>query len=141
MWRGIAKLWQQPELFTLEEVTSLFPVVKRKKQTRIFNSKQDKWRQQDLFNIEDPGMFIPIKKRRTRKPVDYEALYKLFLAGPVRFKEIEEATGVSHNAVAQVITTLSLRYPIYEVKRGLYKLYGDEEYGDGIKKYLNYEQE
>lgn len=101
------------------------------------------WFQPELFNWEDPDVFLPIlpKRKRTRVPVDYDSLYKLFLAGPVRFRDIEEASGVSHNAVAQVITTLSLRYPIYEVKRGVYKLYGDEEYGDGIKKHIADEDE
>lgn len=92
------------------------------------------WYQPELFDWERPDAFLPVKRKK--KPVDYEAIYKLFLKGPVSFKEIEQFTGVSHNAVAQVITTLSLRYPIYEVegKRGLYKLYGDDDYGDGINR-------
>lgn len=95
------------------------------------------WYQPELFDWNDPDIFLkPQQAKRTRKPVDYDKLYELFVRGPVRFRDIEEATGVSHNAVAQVITTLSLRYPIYEVKRGVYKLYGDEEYGDGIKRSL-----
>ena len=68
--------------------------------------------------------------------VDYDMLYKMLLAGPVTFKMIEEATGVSHNGVAQVITTLSLRYPVWSPKRGIYKLCEASDYGDGIKRSL-----
>lgn len=50
------------------------------------------------------------------------------MRGPVTFRDIEEATGVSHNGVAQVITTLSLKYPIWSPKRGVYKLYDDDDY-------------
>jgi len=96
--------------------------------------------QAELFDWTAPDCFLPKPKpKRTRKPVDYEKLYELFKAGPVTFHQIEEAADVSHNSVAQVITTLSLRYPIYEVKRGVYKLYGDDDYGDGIKTRISYE--
>lgn len=131
-------MWWQPELFKLNypEVLIVKPKRIRKPKTII------EIKQPELFNWNDPDVFIrPQKKRKVKKPVDYDALYKLFLAGPVRFKDIEEASGVSHNAVAQVITTLSLRYPIYEVKRGTYKLLGIEEYGDGIKHSLLSEDE
>ena len=97
------------------------------------------WTQPELFDWNDPECFLPkvtVKVKRTRKNIDYDSLYNLFLAGPVRFKDIEQATGVSHNAVALVITTLSLRYPIYELKRGVYKLATDEDYGNGIKRSL-----
>lgn len=90
----------------------------------------DKPIQLQLFDPDDPKSYIRKKKKKTA--VDYEKLYELFLRGPVRFCEIEAASGVSHNSVAQVITTLSLKYPIYEVRRGLYKLYGADDYGDGI---------
>lgn len=131
-------MWWQPELFILNypEVLIVKPKRIRKPKTII------EIKQPELFDWTSPDCFIkPQKKRKVKKPVDYDALYKLFLAGPVRFKDIEEASGVSHNAVAQVITTLSLRYPIYEVKRGTYKLLGTEEYGDGIKHSLLSEDE
>lgn len=130
-------MWWQPELFELNypEVLIVKPKRIRKPKTII------EIKQPELFDWTSPDCFIKSQKKRARKPVDYEALYQLFLRGPVRFKDIEEVTGVSHNAVAQVITTLSLRYPIYELKRGLYKLYGAEEYGDGIKHSLLKEDE
>lgn len=92
------------------------------------------WTQPELFNWNDPDVFI--KPKRKKRVIDYDALYQLFLQGPVRFSDIEQVTGMKHNAIAQVITSLSLRYPIYELKRGVYKLYGDDDYGDGINKSL-----
>lgn len=67
-----------------------------------------------------------------RKKVDYEAIYNELCKGPLTFSQIEQMSGVKHNGVSQVITTLSLRYPVYEVSRGIYKLYGEDDYGDGI---------
>lgn len=84
------------------------------------------WYQQELFDWNSPDCFIKPKKKK--RVIDYEELYRLFLTGPVTFNQIEQVTGVSHNGVAQVITTLSLRYPIYELQRGVYKLYGDDDY-------------
>lgn len=96
-----------------------------------WEAKEQQW----LFDPEDPDSYIPIKKPKKKKqPVNYEELYQRLLQGPLSFHDIEEITGVAHCGVAQVITTLSLRYPVYSPSRGIYKLYGDEEYGDGIKK-------
>lgn len=90
--------------------------------------------QPELFDWNDPDVFIKPKKKR--KAVDYEELYNLLLQGPLTFRQIEEVTGVSHCGVAQVITTLSLRYPIWSPKRGVYKLCESSDYGDGIKRSL-----
>lgn len=89
--------------------------------------------QPELFDCNDPNIF----KWNKKKVIDYEKIYQLFLKGPVTFKQIQEAVNVSYNEVAQVITTLTFKYPIYELKHGVYKLYGDDDYGDGIKKHLN----
>ena len=67
-----------------------------------------------------------IKGQRTEP--DYEMLYERFKEGPVTFREIEKLTGVAHSGVAQVITTLSIRYPIWSPKRGTYKLIEDKDY-------------
>ena len=72
------------------------------------------------------------KPKKKKKKVDYESIYEALKSGPLTFAQIEAMSGVAHSGVAQVITTLSLRYPIYEYARGLYKLYGDDDYGDGI---------
>lgn len=85
-----------------------------------------KWYQQEFeFTFDTPPARKP---RRKRIPVDYDQLYQLFLKGPVTFHDIEVATGISHNGVAQVITTLSLKYPIWSPKRGVYKLYDEDDY-------------
>lgn len=91
--------------------------------------------QLELFDWNDPAVFSPVKKVRKRKYVDYEQLYQMLLKGPVTFKQIEEVTGVSHCGVAQVITTLTLKYPIWSPKRGVYKLCEDTDY-NGIKRSL-----
>lgn len=69
--------------------------------------------------------FFPDRKKRVTP--DYEKIYEELKKGPLTFREIEELSGVPHNAVAQVITTLTLRYPIWSPKRGVYKLL---EYSD-----------
>ena len=67
--------------------------------------------------------FTVKKKRGTKnRQIDYEAIYREFLKGPLTFAQIEQLSGVSHSGVAQVITTLSLRYPVWSPKRGVYKL-------------------
>ena len=71
-------------------------------------------------------------KSPEKKKVDYDLIYSELRKHPLTFSQIEALSGVSHYGVAQVITTLSLHYPVYEVSRGLYKLYGDDDYGDGI---------
>lgn len=64
----------------------------------------------------------------TRKIVDYNYLYSLLLKGPLTFAEIMAITGIKKEGVSQVITTLSLHYPIWEVKRGVYKLLTEEDF-------------
>ena len=56
------------------------------------------------------------------------------LQAPLTFSQIQALAGVGRAGVSQVITTLSLHYPLYEAARGLYKLYGDDDYGDGINR-------
>lgn len=74
--------------------------------------------------------FTPIPKKK--KKVDYEKLVEEFRKGPLTYSQIMELSGVCKSGVSQVITTLSLHYPIYEASRGVYKMYGDDDYGDGI---------
>lgn len=78
-----------------------------------------------FFFDEEPK----IDKKESRNTPDYEMLHERFLEGPVSFKEIEKLTGVAHSGVAQVITTLSLRYPIWNPERGIYKLIEESDYG------------
>lgn len=83
------------------------------------------WYQQEFeFDFSVP------KKKKNK--VDYERIYNEIRKGPLTFSQIQALAEVDHTKVSQVITTLSLRYPIYEWARGIYKLYGDDDYGDGI---------
>lgn len=83
------------------------------------------WYQQEfIFDFS-----IPKKKK---KKVDYKLIISELKKGPLTFSQIQALAGVSRAGVSQVITTLSLHYPIYEAARGIYKLYGDDDYGDGI---------
>lgn len=91
------------------------------------------WYQQEfVFEFSSAPAASATTQKPKRKRVDYEAIYRAMCKGPLSFSQIEAMSGVSHCGVSQVITTLSLHYPVYEVSRGLYKVYGDEEYGDGI---------
>jgi len=83
------------------------------------------WYQQEF----DFDFSIPKKKK---KKVDYKLIIKELEKGPLTFSQIQALAGVSRAGVSQVITTLSLHYPLYEAARGIYKLYGDDDYGDGI---------
>ena len=59
---------------------------------------------------------------RKRKYVDYDRLYELLKAGPVSFERIREETGLDKKGAYQVVTTLSLKYPVYSPERGVYTL-------------------
>lgn len=83
------------------------------------------WYQPEL----DFGLDKPERKKRK---IDYELIVSELRKGPLSFTQIQQLAGVSHAGVAQVITTISLHFPLYEADRGLYKLYGDDDYGDGI---------
>lgn len=85
------------------------------------------WYQQE-FEFE----FSAPKKKK--KKVDYKLIIKELEKGPLTFSQIQALAGVSRAGVSQVITTLSLHYPLYEWARGIYKLYGDDDYGDGINR-------
>ncbi len=85
------------------------------------------WYQQEfIFDFS-----IPKKKK---KKVDYKLIISELQKGPLTFSQIQALAGVSRAGVSQVITTLSLHYPLYEAARGIYKLYGDDDYGDGINR-------
>jgi hypothetical protein len=85
------------------------------------------WYQQEF----DFDFSIPKKKK---KKVDYKLIISELQKGPLTFSQIQALAGVSRAGVSQVITTLSLHYPLYEAARGIYKLYGDDDYGDGINR-------
>lgn len=72
----------------------------------------------------------PKKKKPAapKKYVDYEKIYQRLLQGPTTCKEIMQMAGVPKNGVVQVITTLSIRYPLWSPSRGVYKLIEDSDY-------------
>lgn len=72
------------------------------------------WKQLE-FDFESPP-----KKQKIQ--VDYDKLYEELQWGPLTFTQIKEIAGVSHNGVFQVITTLSMNYPLWSPKPGVYKL-------------------
>ncbi len=43
-------------------------------------------------------------------------------AGPITSADIEAATGATRRNVTQIITTLSLKYPVWSPRRGEYAL-------------------
>ena len=83
------------------------------------------WYQQEF----DFDFSVPKTKK---KKVDYKLIINELEKGPLSFTQIQALAGVNRAGVSQVITTLSLHYPIYEAARGMYKLYGNDDYGDGI---------
>jgi hypothetical protein len=54
--------------------------------------------------------------------VDYEKLYAILRQQPLTYDIIKGVTGLKNNAVVEVITTLSLRYPLYSPGKGVYEL-------------------
>lgn len=83
------------------------------------------WYQQEFeFDFSVP------KKQKDK--VDYDLIISELKKGPLTFSQIQALSGKPRHSVPQVITTLSLKVPVYEVARGIYKLYGVDDYGDGI---------
>lgn len=66
---------------------------------------------------------------KKRKHVNYELLYQKLKEKPLTFTEIKELTGIKNkSAMQQVITTLSIKYPIWQPKTGVYKLCEPSDY-------------
>jgi hypothetical protein len=57
--------------------------------------------------------------------INYGALYELLRKRPVTYRDIMRITGRMKTAVPGIITTLSLKYPLYQVSRGVYALNPD----------------
>ena len=90
------------------------------------------WVQGELFDWDAPDCFLPKKIKRQKIKVDYKKIYEELKKKPLTYSEIRELAGTTDACTSQVIVTLSLHYPIYEYAHGVYKLYGDDDYGDGI---------
>jgi hypothetical protein len=68
-------------------------------------------------------------RRRKRKKVNYEKLYNILQTEPLDYAKIRAVTGVSNASIGAVIDCLSLRYPLYQISKGVYGLLKDEEDG------------
>lgn len=68
------------------------------------------------------------QEKKERKKIDYEALYQRLLHGPVTFREVQTITGVPKHSVMAIIDVLSIRYPVWEPDRGVYKLLEKSDY-------------
>lgn len=51
-------------------------------------------------------------------------------SGPLTSRDIEMVTGASRRNVTQIITTLSINYPVYSPKRGEYALLKKEDFDE-----------
>jgi hypothetical protein len=67
------------------------------------------------------------RKRRKTKHVDYGELYNILRKEPLNYAKIREVTGVSNSGIMQIIDVLTLRYPLYQVRKGVYGLLKDED--------------
>jgi hypothetical protein len=54
--------------------------------------------------------------------VDYQRLYEILQQQPLTYEIIKAETGLNDSGVAQVITTLSLEYPVWNPAKGIYEL-------------------
>lgn len=79
------------------------------------------WKQLEL------DFAVPQKKKRHRRDIDYEKIYAALKCGPLTFSEIGALAEVERCAIAQVITTLSVRYPIWSPSKGVYKLLTEDD--------------
>lgn len=97
------------------------------KKTRKPKQKEvQEWHQLELDFSET------LKTKKKKRKIDYDLIIAELKHGPLSFSQIQQLAGVGHSGVAQVITTISLHYPLYEAAYGMYKLYGPDDYGDGI---------
>lgn len=63
---------------------------------------------------------------KTRKKVDYEELYNILKREPLNYAKIRAATGATNVKIQRIINALSLRYPLYQIRKGVYGLLKDE---------------
>lgn len=82
--------------------------------------------------MEKAGVFFVFFYEAKKRYVDYDALYDRLKQGPITFTEIMEFIGRNKADACQVITTMSLRFPIWSPQRGVYRLmtYDDYEQDD-----------
>ncbi len=65
--------------------------------------------------------FLEEESPSKRRKIDYEFLFqKIKQEGPLSTAEIQRLTGTSRSGVQNVITILSIDYPIWQPARGMY---------------------
>jgi hypothetical protein len=64
----------------------------------------------------------PRKAAGPRAKVDYGKLYAILEKQPLTYDIIKRETGLNDSGVAQVITTLSIDYPVWNPAKGIYEL-------------------
>jgi hypothetical protein len=67
---------------------------------------------------------------RKKNHVDYKKLHEALKTGPLTYARIREITGLRNSSIMHVIDTLSLMYPLYQVRKGVYGLLKDDEDGE-----------
>jgi hypothetical protein len=67
------------------------------------------------------------KKPRKKRGADYGELYNILLREPLDYAKIRAVTGVSSSGIMQIIDTLTLRYPLYQIRKGVYGLLKDDD--------------
>jgi hypothetical protein len=67
-------------------------------------------------------------RRRKKKHVDYEKLYNILRREPLNYAKIRELTGVSNASIGQIIDGLTFRYPLYQIRKGVYGLLKENGY-------------
>ncbi|GHV91628.1 hypothetical protein AGMMS50268_21310 [Spirochaetia bacterium] len=76
-------------------------------------------REQIVQSVERPK---ELRSTKIKKPVDYDKLEAILHRGPITYDIIKRETGLNDGGVAEVITTLSLRYPLWDPAKGIYEL-------------------
>jgi hypothetical protein len=64
----------------------------------------------------------PRKPAGARVKADYAKLYAILQKQPLTYDIIKHETGLNDSGVAQVITTLSLDYPVWNPAKGIYEI-------------------
>jgi hypothetical protein len=62
-----------------------------------------------------------------KRSVSYDELYNILLSKPLDYATIRKVTGVPNSGIMAIIDTLSIRYPLYQIRKGVYGLLKDEK--------------
>jgi hypothetical protein len=71
-----------------------------------------------FFDFLRKGAYLAKKKKK----IADEKLYEILKKEPLTCAKIRAVTGAKGCGIMQIIDTLSLRYPVYQKRRGVYAL-------------------